>query len=84
MKLLQVKAASGLSVPMEDKPRSYITDAETVSVPDSTYYQRRLSDGDLVLLEETPAAETAASVATVDAAPAADGKKSRNSKSTGE
>lgn len=54
MNTLQVKAAAGLSVPMEDKPRNYITDAEAVTVADSTYYQRRLADGDLVL-QEAPA-----------------------------
>lgn len=54
MNTLQVKAAAGLSVPMEDKPRTYITDAETVAVADSTYYQRRLADGDLVLQEDQP------------------------------
>ncbi|WP_295756020.1 DUF2635 domain-containing protein [Undibacterium sp.] len=41
-------AAAGLSVPMEDKPRSYITDAAGVEVPDSPYYQRRLADGDVL------------------------------------
>jgi hypothetical protein len=52
MNTLQVKAAAGLSVPMEDKPRSYITDAEVATIADSTYYQRRLADGDLVLQDE--------------------------------
>lgn len=54
MNTLQVKAAAGLSVPMEDKPRSYITDAEVATVADSTYYQRRLADGDLVLQDAQP------------------------------
>ncbi len=52
MNTLKVKAAAGLSVPMEDKPRSHISDAEVVTVADSTYYQRRLADGDLVLQDE--------------------------------
>lgn len=43
-----VKAAPGLKVPMEDKPRDYITDAESVEVPESAYYLRRLADDDLV------------------------------------
>lgn len=45
---MQVQAAPGLQVPMEDKPREYITDAVAVEVPDTAYYQRRISDGDLV------------------------------------
>ncbi|MDO8654192.1 MAG: DUF2635 domain-containing protein [Undibacterium sp.] len=48
MNLLFLIAAAGLSVPMEDKPRSYITDAAGVEVPDSPYYQRRLADGDVL------------------------------------
>lgn len=46
---MQVKAAPGLNVPMEDKPHDYITDAEAVDVPDTAYYQRRLNEGDLVI-----------------------------------
>ena len=77
MKMLQVQAAPGLSVPMEDKPRTYVTDAESVSVPDSAYYQRRLADGDLVLLSDG-AAGTAAPLADdagTDSAAATAGKK---------
>lgn len=43
-----VKAASGLKVPKEGKPRQYITDAEPVEVPDTAYYRRRVAEGDLV------------------------------------
>jgi hypothetical protein len=43
-----VKAAPGLKVPREDKPREYITEASPVDVPESAYYLRRLADGDLV------------------------------------
>jgi hypothetical protein len=68
MKLLKVQAASGLSVPMEDKPRTYVTDAEAVLVPDTAYYQRRLQDGDLV--EVLDQAEVAA-LPPADTAPAA-------------
>lgn len=46
--LLNVKAAPGLSVPMEDKPRIHISDSAAVAVPESTYYRRRIADGDLV------------------------------------
>ena len=44
-----VKAAPGLKVPKEGKPRDYITDDESVDVPDSAYYLRRMFDGDLVV-----------------------------------
>lgn len=49
-----VKASAGLKVPQEEKPREYITDAEPVDVPETAYYMRRLSDGDLVLAEPAP------------------------------
>lgn len=45
---MKVQAVTGLKVPMEDKPHDYITDAEAVDVPDTAYYQRRITDGDLV------------------------------------
>ena len=41
-------AAKGLKVPMEFKPRDYITDDAVFKVDDSAYYARRISDGDLV------------------------------------
>lgn len=43
-----VKAAPGLKVPKETKPREYITDAKAVDVPESVYYRRCLVQGDLV------------------------------------
>lgn len=51
-----VKAAHGLKVPMEEKPRDYITDTPPIgeqgfTVPDSAYYLRRVTDGDLVIVE---------------------------------
>lgn len=53
-----VKAAPGLRVPKEDKPREYITEDAPVEVPESVYYLRRLDEGDLVLAqaETTPVA----------------------------
>lgn len=45
---MNVIAALGIQVPKEDKPREFITDAETVDVPASTYYLRLLADGDLL------------------------------------
>lgn len=52
---MQVQAAPGLQVPMEDKPREYITDAVAVDVPDTAYYQRRINDGDLIAVTADPA-----------------------------
>jgi len=43
-----VKAAPGLKVPKETKPREYITDTKAVDVPESVYYRRCLAQGDLV------------------------------------
>lgn len=56
---MQVLAAPGLKVPMEDKPRNYITDtppadAAGFTVPDTVYYQRRVIEGDLVMVPATP------------------------------
>lgn len=53
-----VKAAPGLRVPKEAKPREYITEDTPVEVPESVYYLRRLDEGDLVLAqaEAAPAA----------------------------
>ncbi|MXR36709.1 DUF2635 domain-containing protein [Craterilacuibacter sinensis] len=45
---MKVKAAPGIQVPMENKPHEYITDAEAIEVPDSTYYLRIMADGDLI------------------------------------
>ncbi len=57
-----VKAAPGLKVPREDKPREYITEAKHVDVPESAYYLRRLDEGDLVpgVAATEPAAPTQA------------------------
>ena len=46
-----VKAAPGLRVPKEAKPRQYITETNAVDVPESAYYLRRLDKGDLVRAE---------------------------------
>lgn len=43
-----VTAAKGIKVPMETKPRDYITDDAVFKVEDSAYYARRISDGDLI------------------------------------
>lgn len=52
-----VKAAPGIKVPREDDSRKYITDSEPVELDMTSYYIRRMSDGDLV---EAPAAAPAA------------------------
>ncbi|MDL2266770.1 DUF2635 domain-containing protein [Desulfovibrio sp. OttesenSCG-928-G15] len=54
-KTLTVTAAPGLSVPMQDKPRDYITDAMALAVPDTAYYRRRIADGDLLITTAKPA-----------------------------
>lgn len=68
-----VKAAPGLKVPREDKPRVYITEADPVEVPKSTYYLRRLAEGDLV--RAAVAVEPAAAAKPQQAAKTADKKE---------
>ena len=55
---MKVKAAPGIKVPMEDKPREYITDTppegeQGFDVPETAYYLRRIADGDLVIVKVT-------------------------------
>ena len=45
-----VTAAPGIKVPREDKPTTYIDDTAPVTIAPSTYYRRRITDGDLILL----------------------------------
>ena len=45
---MKVIAKKGCKCPMERKPRQYITDADPVNVPDTTYYRRLVADGSLV------------------------------------
>jgi hypothetical protein len=68
---MKVKAATGLRVPKESKPRQYITDAESVEVPGSAYYLRSVAIGDLVRTDvatetaaTTPKSQKAATAAT--------------------
>lgn len=72
-----VIAATGLLVPMEEKPRSYISDtppegAKGFEVPDTVYYRRRILDGDLV--ELTGSSAPAEAVVIVDGAKKRGGK----------
>lgn len=47
-----VIAKAGIKVPHEFKPRTYITDAQSVDMPESAYYHRRIADGDLILADQ--------------------------------
>ncbi|WP_187986942.1 DUF2635 domain-containing protein [Klebsiella pneumoniae] len=60
---MKVKAREGIRVPREDNARRYI-EQEPVEVPESTYYQRRLNDGDLVKATEATVDVTAAAATT--------------------
>lgn len=59
MTAITVKAAPGLRVPREDSARKYITDNEAVSVPQTSYYLRRLADNELILVDAPPPADPA-------------------------
>jgi len=59
---MKVRAAPGIKVPKEDKPREYITDAEVVDVAETAYTLRRIADGDLV--EITPGSADGAEIKT--------------------
>lgn len=56
---MKVKAAEGLRVPMENRAHAYIEGA-AVEVPDSPYYRRLLTEGDLIKAADL--AEPAASM----------------------
>ncbi|EBF9679871.1 hypothetical protein FII55_24005, partial [Salmonella enterica subsp. enterica] len=77
-----VRAAEGLSVPMEDNPRRHIG-ADPVTVPDRAYYRRLLRAGDL--LDATTETVVATEIATgtdagATAAPAETKKKKRETR----
>lgn len=58
---MKVKAAAGLKVPMEGKPRQYILDTgKGVEVPDSAYYKRLVRDGSLIDVNHPAAPQPAA------------------------
>lgn len=72
---MRVRAAEGRSVPMEHKPRERIG-AKAVTVPDSTYYRRRVTAGDLVLAEPPAPTSTADdAVSSADTKPASTKRK---------
>lgn len=47
---MKVKAIEGLKVPYENRTDLFI-EQTPVEVEDSAYYQRRINDGDLILVE---------------------------------
>ncbi|THA10498.1 DUF2635 domain-containing protein [Rodentibacter pneumotropicus] len=49
---MKVKATVGIKVPMENKPYVYI-EQEVVEVEPTVYYQRRINDGDLIVVSES-------------------------------
>ncbi|KGT95302.1 hypothetical protein NG99_04595 [Erwinia typographi] len=65
--MTRVIARKGVRVPLENDSRRYITDSQAVEVVLTTYYRRRLSDGDLELVPAKvaePAAKAVAPAAT--------------------
>ncbi|HHR5622776.1 DUF2635 domain-containing protein [Klebsiella pneumoniae] len=60
---MKVKARKGIRVPREDNARRYI-EQEPVEVPESTYYLRRLNEGDLVKVTDATVDVTAAAAMT--------------------
>lgn len=52
---MKVKAVNGVRVPYENQPHSYITEESPVEVDNTLYYQRRIADGDLMIVEERKA-----------------------------
>ncbi|MDX7658464.1 DUF2635 domain-containing protein [Klebsiella quasipneumoniae] len=60
---MKVKAREGIRVPREDNARRYI-EQELVEVPESTYYLRRLNEGDLVKVTDATVDVTAAAAMT--------------------
>ncbi|OOF40649.1 DUF2635 domain-containing protein [Rodentibacter rarus] len=48
---MKVKAKPGIKVPMENQPYVYIEQA-VVEVEPTVYYQRRIQDGDLIVVSE--------------------------------
>lgn len=51
--MIHVKAAPGVRVPIEGKPKSYIED-KAVQVEETPYYTRRIAEGDLLVIAPAP------------------------------
>lgn len=58
--MIKVIARKGVRVPVEGNPDRYITDEKAVDVPETTYWHRRLKDGDLLLYVDPANAPPAA------------------------
>lgn len=56
---MKVVASPGMQCPLENNPREYISDdpKKAVTVADTTYYQRLLNDGSLVVVADKAAAK---------------------------
>lgn len=54
--MLKVKADKGVRVPIENRPHNYI-EQDVVEVENTLYYQRRIADGDLLVVKETKVAK---------------------------
>lgn len=65
--MIKVVARSRLKVPMEHNARCYITDKPVAVDACSTYYQRRLRDGDLLPVKDEVAAVTPVEAQVQDA-----------------
>lgn len=50
MSKIKVIAAKGLNVPREDNARRYISDAASLEVENTAYYQRQVMAGDLIVV----------------------------------
>lgn len=73
---MKVKAREGIRVPREDNARRYI-EQEPVEVPESTYYQRRLNDGDLVKVNDGGLVKVTDATVDETAAAATNGKETK-------
>ncbi|RTY72309.1 hypothetical protein [Pseudomonas veronii] len=52
---MRVKAAPGHRVPTEEDPYKYIEETKAVDVPDTSYYRRRVTTGELLTAENSRA-----------------------------
>lgn len=71
--MIKVIARKGVRVPMEGNTDRYITDEKAVDVPETTYWFRRLKDGDLLLYvnpANTPSAPAPEAVLADEVKPA--------------
>lgn len=75
MQTVKVIARKGVRVPLENSSREYITDGKAVDVVLSTYYRRRMNDGDLQLAPSAPAKTAQADIGEPVVQRAADAKK---------